>query len=132
MTFLEQDYRNFGRYGQKIKFTTTWLSSTFQNFSNIVKISLILSEYHNKKKQWSPPRGSSGHAYKEGDSSCKKTHNSGILQQTISSTQTLEKVETSNRFEYFKQSFECTNFQNENSRIDSTGGGGHLNRPNRH
>ena len=48
---------------------------------------------------------------------------------------TLENVETSDRFEYSKQSFACTNFQNGNSRIYqevySTGGVGHLNRPNR-
>ena len=47
----------------------------------------------------------------------QETYISGILQQTIPGTQTLEKVETSDRFKFFKQSFECTNFQNRNSRI---------------
>ena len=44
-------------------------------------------------------------------------------------------VETSDRFEFFKQSFACMNFQNGNSRIyqevDSKGGVGHLDRPHR-
>ena len=48
---------------------------------------------------------------------------------------TLEKVETSDRFEYSKQSFACTNFQNGKSRIyqevDLSGGMSHLNRPHR-
>ena len=83
-----------------------------------------------------PPQGSSGHAYKEGNSSCQETHNSGILQRIIPGTQTLEKVQTSDRFKYSEQSFACTYFQNGNSRIcqevDSTGGVGHRNRPNRH
>ena len=121
---------------QSSKFTTTWLSSRFQNSSKIVKNSTHFERISQQKQRCHPPRGSSGHAYKEGNSSCQETHNSGILQQTISSTQTLEKVETSNRFEYFKQSFACTNFQNGNSRIgqevDSPGGVGHLNRPHRH
>ena len=100
---------------QSSKFTTTWLSSRFQNSSKIVKNSTHFERISQQKQRWRPPRDSSGHAYKEGDSSCQETHNSGILQQTISSTQTLEKVETSNRFEYFKQSFLCTNLQNGNS-----------------
>ena len=47
-----------------------------------------------------------------------------MLQQTIPGTQTLEKVETRDRFKYFKQSFACTDFQNGNSliyqEVDST------------
>ena len=44
-------------------------------------------------------------------------------------------METTDRFEYSKQSFACTNFQNGNSRIYqevvSTGAVSHLNRPHR-
>ena len=129
-------YRIFGRYDEKIsKFTTTWLSSRFQYSSLIIQNSTHFERISQQKQRWGPPRGSLGHAYKEGNSSCQETHNSGILQQIISGTQILEKVETSDRFEYSKQSFACTNFQNGNSRIyqevDSTGGVGHLNRPHR-
>ena len=71
----------------------------------------------------------------KGDNSWQETHNSGILQQTISGTQTHETVATSDTFKYVKQPFTCTNFQNENSRIyqevDSKGGVGHLDRPHR-
>ena len=53
----------------------------------------------------------------------------------IPGTQTLEKVETSDRFQYFKPSVKCTNFQNGNSRIyqevDSKAGVGHFDRPHR-
>ena len=120
---------------QSSKFTTTWLSSRFQNSSKIVKNSAHFERISQQKQRWRPPRGSSGHAHKEGGSSCQETHNSGILQQTVPGTQTLDKVETSDRFKYFKQSFACTNFQNGNSRIyeevNSTWGVGHLDRPNR-
>ena len=123
MTFQGQDYRIFGRYGKKSyssqssRFTETWLSSRFQNSSKIVKNSAHFEQISQQKQRWRPLQGSSGHAYKEGDSSCQEAHISGILQQTIPGTQTLEKVKTSDRFKYFKQSFECTNFQNGNSRI---------------
>ena len=74
--------------------------------------------------------------YYQGDSSCQETHNSEILYQTISGTQTHETVETNDRFKYFKQSFACTNFQNGNSQIyqevDSKRAVGHLDRPHRH
>ena len=123
MTGREQDYKIFGRSSQSSKFTTTRLSSIFQNSSKIVKNSAHFERISQQKQRWRPPRGSSGHAYKE-------------LQQTIPGTQTLEKVETSDRFKYFKQSFACTNFQNGNSRIyqevNSTEGVGHLDRPDRH
>ena len=120
---------------QSSKFTTTWLSSRFQNSSKIVKNFAHCERISQQKQRWRPPRGSSGHAHKEGGSSCQETHNSGILQQTVPGSQTLDKVETSDRLKYFKQSFACTNFQNGNSRIyeevNSTGGVGHLDRPNR-
>ena len=98
MTGWEQDYRIFGQYGKK---SSSFQSSRFQNSSKIVKNSAHFEQISQCKQRWHPPRGSSGHAYKEGDSSCQKTHNSGILQQTVPGTQTLEKVETSDRFKYF-------------------------------
>ena len=123
------------RASQSSKFTTTWLSSRLQNSTKIVKNSAHFERISQQKQRWRPPRGSSGHAFKEGDNSCQKTHNSGILQQTISGTQTHETVETSDRFKYVKQPFTCTDIQNGNSRIyqevDSKGGVGHLNRPHR-
>ena len=76
---------------QSCKFTTTWLSSRFQNSSKIVKNSAHFERISQCKQRWRPPRGSSGHAYKEGDSSCQETHNSGILQQTVPGTQTLKR-----------------------------------------
>ena len=106
--------------------------SRFQNSPQIVKNFERISQ---QKQRWRPPPGSSGHAYKEGDNSCQETHNSGILQQTISGSQIHETVETSDRFKYVKQPFTCTDIQNGNSRIyqevDSKGGVGHLNRPHR-
>ena len=124
------------RSSQGSKFTTTWLSSRFPNSSKIVKNSAHFERISQQKQRWRPPQGSSGHAYKDGDNSCQKTHNSGILQQTVSGTQTHETAETSDRFKYVKQPFTCTNFQNGNSRIyqevDSKGGVGHLDRPHIH
>ena len=105
------------RSSQGSKFTTTWLSSRFQNSPKIVKNSAHFERISQQKQRWCPPRSSSGHANKEGDNSCQETHNSGILQQTISGTQTHEMVETSDRFKYVKQPFTCTNFQNGNRRI---------------
>ena len=120
---------------QSSKFTTTWLSSRLQNSTKIVKNSAHFERILQQKQRWRPPRGSSGHAFKEGDNSCQKTHNSGILQQTISGTQTHETVETSDRFKYVKQPFTCTDIQDGNSQIyqevDSKGGVGHLDRPHR-
>ena len=70
-----------------------------------------------------------------GDNSCQEIHYSGILQQTISGTQTHETVATSDSFKYVKQPFTCTDIQDGNSRIyqevDSKGGVGHLDRPHR-
>ena len=105
------------RASQSSKFTTTWLSSRLQNSTKIVKNSAHFERISQQKQRWRPPRGSSGHAFKEGDNSCQKTHNSGILQQTISGTQTHETMETSDRFKYVKQPFTCTDIQNGNSRI---------------
>ena len=120
---------------QNIKFTKTWLSPRLQNSTKIVKHSADFEQILQQKQRWRPPRGSLGHAYKEGDNSCQETHNSGILQQTISGTQTHEMVETSDRFKYVKQPFTCTDIQNGNSRIyqevDAKGVVGHLNRPHR-
>ena len=123
------------RSSQGSRFTTTWLSYRFQNSTQIVKNSAHFEQISQQKQRWHPPRGNSGHAYKEGNNSCQETHNSGILQQTISGTQTHEMVETSDRFKYVKQPFTCTDIQNGNSRIylevDLKGGVGHLNRPHR-
>ena len=67
--------------------------------------------------------------------SCQETFYSGILQQTVSGTQTHEKVETSDRFKYVEHPFTWSNFQNGNSRIyqkvDSKRGVGHRDRPHR-
>ena len=141
MTFLGQDCRIFGRYGKKSrasqssKFTKTWLSPRLQNSTKIIKNSTHFERILQQKQRWRPPRGSSGHAYKEGGNSCQETHNSGILQQTISGTQTHETVETSDRFKYVKQPFTCTDIQDGNSQIyqevDSKGGVGHLDRLHR-
>ena len=49
----------------------------------------------------------------KGDNSWQETHNSVILQQTISGSQTHETVATSDGFKYVKQPFACTNFQVE-------------------
>ena len=120
---------------QSSKFTTTWLSPRLQNSTKIVENSAHLEQISQQKQRWRSPRSGSGHACKKGDNSCQETLYSGILQQTISGTQTYEKVETSDRFKYVKQPFTCTNIQDGNSRIyqevDSTGGVGHLNRPHR-
>ena len=101
------------RLSQGSKFTTTWLSSRFQNSPKIVKNSAHFERISQQKQRWRPPRGSSGHAYKEGDNSCQKTHNSGILQQIISGTQTLEKVETSDRFKYLNSHLNVPTFKME-------------------
>ena len=123
------------RSSQGSRFTTTWLSYRFQNSTQIVKNSAHFERILQQKQRWRPPRGSSGHAYKEGDNSCQEIHNSGILQQTIFGTQIHETVETSDRFKYVKQPFTCTDIQNGNSRIyqevDSKGGVGHLDRSHR-
>ena len=123
------------RASQSSKYTTAWLSSRLQNSSKIVKNSAHFERISQQKQRWRPPQGSAGHAFKEGNNSCQKTHNSGILQQTISGTQTHETVETSNRFKYVKPPFTCTDIQNGNSRIyqevDSKGGVSHLDRPHR-
>ena len=120
---------------QSSKFTTTWLSPRLQNSTQIVENSAHFEQISQQKQRWRSPRSGSGHACKKGDNSCQETLYSGILQQTISGTQTYEKVETSDRFKYVKQSFICTDIQNGNSRIyqevDSTGGVGHLDRPHR-
>ena len=120
---------------QSSKFTTTWLSPRLQNSTKIVENSAHFEQISQQKQRWRSPRSGSGHACKKGDNSCQETFYSGILQQTISGTQTYEKVETSDRFKYVKQPFTCTDIQNGNSRIyqevDSTGGVGHLDRPHR-
>ena len=120
---------------QSSKFTTTWLSPRLQNSTQIVENSAHFEQISQQKQRWRSPRSGSGHACKKGDNSCQETLYSGILQQTISGTQTHEKVETSDRFKYVKQPFTCTDIQNGNSRIyqevDSTGGVGHLDRPHR-
>ena len=71
----------------------------------------------------------------KGDSSCQKTHNSGISYQTISGTRSHDMVVTSDRFHFIKQSFTCADIQDGNSRIyqeiDSKRGVGHLDRPHR-
>ena len=100
-----------------------WISLFFPVLENSAHFEGISQQ----KQTWRPPRSSSGHAYKKVIT--------GILQQTISGTQTHETVVTSNRLKYVKQPFTCTNFQSGNSRIyqevDSTGGVGHLDRPHR-
>ena len=100
-----------------------------------VKNSAHFERISQQKQRWHRPRSSSGRAYKQGDNSCEKTHYSGILQQTVSGTQTHEKVATSDRFKYVEHPFTCSNFQNGNSRIyqevDSKRGVGHLDRPHR-
>ena len=121
---------------QSSKFTTAWLSSQLQNSTKIVKNSAHFERISQQKQRWRPPRSGSGHAYRKGDNSCQETHYSGILQQTISGTQTHEKVATSDRFKYVEHPFTCSNFQNGNTRIyqevDSKRGVGHLDRPHRH
>ena len=97
------------RSPQGSKFTTTWLSSRPQNSTKIVKNSTRFERISQHKQRWRPPRSGSGHAYKKGDNSCQETHYSGILQQTVSGTQTHETVATSDRFKYVKQS--CSQFE---------------------
>ena len=120
---------------QSSKFTTTWLSPRLQNSTQIIENSAHFEQISQQKQRWRSTRSSSGHACKKGNNSCQETFYSGILQQTVSGTQTHEKVETSDRFKYVKQPFTCTDIQNGNSRIyqevDSTGGVGHLDRPHR-
>ena len=123
------------RPSQSSKFTATWLSPRLQVSSKIVENSAHFERISQQKQRWRPPRGSSGHAYKKGDSSCQKTHYSGILQQTFSGSKTHESLATSNRSKYVKPSFTCTDIQDGNSRIyqeiDSKRGVGHLDRPHR-
>ena len=123
------------RPSQSSKFTATWLSPRLQVSSKIVENSAHFERISQQKQRWRPPRGSSGHAYKKGDSSCQKTHYSGILQQTFSGSKTHESLATSNRSKYVKPSFTCTDIQDGNSRIyqeiDSKRGVGHLVRPHR-
>ena len=120
---------------QSSKFTTTWLSPRLQNSTKIVENSAHFEQISQQKQRWRSPRSGSGHACKKGDNLCQETLFSGILQQTISGSQTYEKVETSDRFKYVKQPFTCTDIQNGNSRIyqevNTTGGVGHLDRPHR-
>ena len=123
------------RPSQSSKFTATWISPRLQVSSKIVENSAHFERISQQKQRWRPPRGSSGHAYKKGDSSCQKTHYSGILQQTFSGSKTHESLATSNRSKYVKPSFTCTDIQDGNSRIyqeiDSKRGVGHLDRPHR-
>ena len=123
------------RPSQSSKFTATWLSPRLQVSSKIVENSAHFERISQQKQRWRPPRGSSGHAYKKGDSSCQKTHYSGILQQTFSGSKTHESLATSNRSKYVKPSFTCTDIQDGNSRIyqeiDLKRGVGHLDRPHR-
>ena len=120
---------------QSSKVTATWLSPRLQVSSKIVENSAHFERISQQKQRWRPPRGSSGHAYKKGDSSCQKTHYSGILQQTFSGSKTHESLATSNRSKYVKPSLPCTDIQDGNSRIyqeiDSKRGVGHLDRPHR-
>ena len=120
---------------QSRKFTTTWLSPRLQNSTQIIENSAHFEQISQQKQRWRSSRSSSGHACKKGDNSCQETLYSGILQQTVSGTQTHEKVETSDRFKYVEHPFTCSNFQNGNSRIyqevDSKRGVGHLDRPHR-
>ena len=46
------------------------VSSRFQNSSKFVKNSTHFERISQQKQRWRPPRGSSGHANKRGDSSC--------------------------------------------------------------
>ena len=120
---------------QSSKFTTTWLSPRLQNSTQIIENSAHFEQISQQKQRWRSTRSSSGHACKKGDNSCQETLYSGILQQTVSGTQTPEKVETSDRFKYVEHPLTCSNFQNGNSRIyqkvDSKRGVGHLDRPHR-
>ena len=120
---------------QSSKFTTTWLSPRLQNSTQIIENSAHFEQISQQKQRWHSTRSSSGHACKKGDNSCQETLYSGILQQTVSGTQTHEKVETSDRFKYVEHPFTCSNFQNGSSRIyqevDSKRGVGHLDRPHR-
>ena len=120
---------------QSSKFTTTWLSPRLPNSTQIIENSAHFEQISQQKQRWRSPRSSSGHACKKGDNSCQETLYSGILQQTVSGTQTHEKVETSDRFKYVEHPFTCSNFQNGNSRIyqevDSKRGVGHLDRTHR-
>ena len=120
---------------QSSKFTATWLSPRLQVSSKIVENSAHFERISQQKQRWRPPRGSLGHAYKKDDSSCQKTHYSGILQQTFSGSKTHESLATSNRSKYVKPSFTCTDIQDGNSRIyqeiDSKRGVDYLDRPHR-
>ena len=120
---------------QSSKFIATWLSPRLPVSSKIVENSAHFERISQQKQRWRPPRGGSGHAYKKGDSSCQKTHYSGILQQTVSGTKTHESVATSNRSKYVKSPFTCADIQDGNSQIYqevySKGGVGHLDRPHR-
>ena len=120
---------------QSSKFTTTWLSPRLQNSTQIIENSAHFEQISQQKQRWRSTRSSSGHACKKGDNSCQETLYSGILQQTVSGTQTHENVETSDRFKYVEHPFTCSNFQNGNSRIyqevDSKRGVDHLDRPHR-
>ena len=83
---------------QSSKFTTTWLSPRLQNSTQIVENSAHFEQISQQKQRWRSPRSGSGHACKKGDDSCQETLHSGILQKTISGTQTHETMETSDRF----------------------------------
>ena len=60
------------RPSQSSKFTATWLSPRLQVSTKIVENSAHFERISQQKQRWRPPRGSSGHAYKKGDSSVKK------------------------------------------------------------
>ena len=89
----------------KQNMTLAWLSSRLKISTKIVKNSAHFERISQQKQRWHPPLSGSGHAYKTGDISCQETHYSGILQQTVSGTQTHETVATSDRFKYVEHPF---------------------------
>ena len=117
------------------KFTTTWLSPRLQNSTKIVKNSTPFERISQQNKDGALHEAVQAMLTKKAITRVKKTHYSGILQQTVSGTQTHEKVTTSDRFKYVEHPFTYSNFQNGNSRIyqdvDSKRGVGHLDRPHR-
>ena len=142
MTSQGQDCGLFGRYGKKnhvhprvVSLLQHGYRLDFKFLPKLSKIPLILSEYHNKNKDGALHEAVQAMLTKKGDSSCKKTHYSGILQQTVSGTKTHESVATSNRSKYGKSPVTCADIQDGNSRIyqeiDLKRGLGHLDRPHR-
>ena len=119
---------------QMSRFTTTWLSSRFHKiFQNCRKFRSFGVNLTTKTNM--APSTKEFRPFYKGDSSCQKTHNSGISYQTISGTRSHDMVVTSDRFQFIKQSFTCADIQDGNSRIyqeiDSKRGVGHLDRPHR-